>query len=76
MMKIDTLLLIQIIITFICIISILVYVNSIYRRTIQHFNDELLKHIFIEALRYLKKLNSKDYIVYEKYEIWRYCVYF
>lgn len=75
-MKIDTLLLMQIIITFICIISILVYVNSIYRKTIQHFNDEFLKNIFIEALRYLKKLNSKDYIVYEKYEIWRYCVHF
>jgi hypothetical protein len=76
MMKIDTLLLMQIIITFICVISILVYVNSIYRKTIQHFNDKFLKYISIEALGYLKKLNSKDYIVYEKYEIWRYCVHF
>ncbi|MBC2582274.1 hypothetical protein [Clostridium sp. DJ247] len=75
-MKTDALLIIQIILIFMCFVSIFAYVNAVYKRTIKHFNNKFSKYIFIEALRYLKKLDPKDYIVYEKYEIWRYCIHF
>jgi hypothetical protein len=75
-MKVDTLLIKQFISIFLCFIRVLVYVNSIYRKTVKHIYDKFIKCIFIEVLKYLKKINSKDYIVYEKYEIWRYCAHF
>lgn len=75
-MKIDILSIIQLILVFLCVIGVLVYVNSIYRKTIKYIYDKFVKCIFIEALKYLKKLNSKDYIAYEKYQIWRYYVHF
>ncbi|WP_368489012.1 hypothetical protein [Clostridium sp. BJN0013] len=75
-MKIDTLLIMQIIIIFLCALSILLYVNTIYRKSVSYFYDEYGKCSLIQILQYMKKLYPKDYLVYEKYRIWWYCVYF
>jgi hypothetical protein len=76
LMKIDTLLIMQIIIIFVCVLNILFYVNTIYRSTVSYFHDKYGKCILIQILQYIKKLYSKDYLVYEKYRIWWYFVYF
>ncbi|MFL0194222.1 hypothetical protein ACJDU8_01325 [Clostridium sp. WILCCON 0269] len=75
-MKIDTVLIIQIIMIFLCVASIMVYVRIIYRKTVSYFYDEYGRSSLIQILQYLKKLQPKDYLVYEKYKIWWYYVYF
>lgn len=76
LMKIDTLLIMQTIMIFLCVASIMVYVSTIYRKTVSYFYDEYGKSSLIQILQYLKKLHPKDYLVYEKYKIWWYYVYF
>lgn len=36
-------------------------------------NDTFIKTVFYNRLRYLYKLIPKQYFVFQKYDIWRYC---
>ncbi|MCY6370786.1 hypothetical protein [Clostridium ganghwense] len=61
------------------IVSFFMVAFSCIRCTIKEFKNKLfgcksIKNNAITIIGYLRKLVIKDYLSYEKYEIWRFCV--
>ncbi|WP_446899025.1 hypothetical protein ACSVC9_03780 [Clostridium sp. LBM24168] len=59
---------------FIYITMIFVGVAYIYESFKKVIESNIINSIVIQALGYIKKLSIDQYVCYEKYEIWRFCV--
>lgn len=71
-MKFDLANMIQIFIIISFVLSILSYAAYIYKEKINRVHNEILKQSYISIFQYLRKLNIKDFMSFEKYGIWRY----
>ncbi len=73
-MKFDILNFVQMILMFLCIVSIFsytIYSYKKYKLSINLNNIDVIKFVC-----YTKKLWVEDYEAYEKYGVWRFCVHF
>ncbi|MFL0269039.1 hypothetical protein [Candidatus Clostridium radicumherbarum] len=57
-------------------IGIITYTVAALKRSIKKFNYNIIKRIFTKSLDYSRLMKINDYISFEKYDIWRYCVHF
>lgn len=71
-MKFDIVNIIQFMLLFIFLAN-LFYIMMAFTQCRKNFNPSLVKNVHIEALDYGKNLTIKNYLCYEKYDIWRYC---
>jgi hypothetical protein len=60
----------------ICFTSIFSYAIYSYKNLKHKAEEKVTRDILIKWLKFIKKLLPKDYIIYEKYGIWRYLVRF
>ena len=67
---------IQLMFLVICITSIFSYAVYSYREFKHKAEEDVIKNILIMWFEFVKKLLPEDYIIYEKYGIWRYLVRF
>ena len=69
----DIINLIQILLFFICIASIFSYAIYSYRNIATKINFKYINYLFIQKLKYTRKLSIRDYSTFEKFDIWRFC---
>ena len=58
------------------LVGIITYAITYFKNHIKKFNYNFIKRIYTKYLDYSKLMTIKNYISYEKYDIWRYCVQF
>jgi ABC-type multidrug transport system fused ATPase/permease subunit len=58
------------------LVGIITYAITYFKNRIKKFNYNFIKRIYTKSLDYSRLMKIKDYISYEKYDIWRYCVQF
>lgn len=75
-MKADLISIIQIFLFLMFFIGIITYTVSAAKNFIRKFNYNIIKRIFTRSLDYSRLMIINDYISFEKYDIWRYCVHF
>ncbi|NMM64621.1 hypothetical protein HBE96_18605 [Clostridium sp. P21] len=68
--------LVQIVFLFICISSMFSYIVYSYKKYTKHVYIDICTAINTKAVKYIEKLHIEDYISFEKYDIWRFCVHF
>ena len=71
-MNFDLINLIQIMFLVICFTSIFSYAVYSYRNLKHKVEENATRNILIHWFEFIKRLLPEDYIVYEKYGIWRY----
>ncbi|WP_102399609.1 hypothetical protein [Haloimpatiens massiliensis] len=71
-MKFDTINIIQLVLLFIFLAN-LFYIAITLKQCKKNFNVSLIKNSYIKAVKYGKNLTIKNYLCYEKYDVWRYC---
>lgn len=71
-MNFDLINLIQIIFLLICVTSIFSYTVHSYKNLKHRIEENVKKNILIQWFEFIKRLLPEDYIVYEKYGVWRY----
>lgn len=72
-MKLDALNLINLILIVTSITLIFSYIKYSYKKNIYKIHNSVVYQKLSCALNYSKKLSPIDFLVFEKYEIWRYC---
>lgn len=75
-MKIDAFYVLQIMAIIICLSSIVIYGISTLKKDVRALSCRLIKYTFTKISSFLKLLIIEDYVSYEKYQIWRFCVHF
>ncbi|MGY0372960.1 hypothetical protein [Clostridium sp. JNZ J1-5] len=75
-MKIDTFYVLQIMTIIIFLSSMAIYGISILKKDVRALSCRLIKYTFTKISSFLKLLIIEDYVSYEKYQIWRFCVHF
>lgn len=75
-MRLNAFNLIQIVFLFICISTIFSYIVYSYKKYTKHIYIDICAAINRKAFRYIEKLHIEDYLAFEKYHIWRFCVHF
>ena len=58
------------------LVGIITYAITYFKNRIIKFKYNFIKRIYTKLLDYSRLMIIKDYISYEKYDIWRYCVQF
>lgn len=58
------------------LVGIITYAITYFKNSIKKFNYNFIKRIYTKSLDYSRLMRIKNYISYEKYDIWRYCVQF
>ena len=71
-MNYDLINLIQLMFLVICFTSIFSYAVYTYKNVNRKVKENVIRNILIQWLEFIKKLFPEDYIIYEKYGIWRY----
>lgn len=56
--------------------SIFSYAIYSIKQLVRNFNFQFVKKVYCKALNFRKLMMRKDYISFEKYEVWRFCVEF
>lgn len=56
--------------------SIFSYTIYSIKRLVRNFNFQSIKKVYCQALSFWKLMLRKDYVSFEKYEVWRFCVEF
>lgn len=56
----------------ICFASIFSYTVYYYRKFKHKTEENVTKNVLIQWLGFIKKVLPEDYIIYEKYGMWRY----
>ncbi len=67
---------IQVFFILIFLIGILTYTISSIKNYIKTVTYTLIKRPSVKALDYSRFMTISNYLCFEKYDIWRYCVYF
>ena len=58
------------------LIGIITYAITYFKNNIKTVNYNFIKKIYTKYLNYSRVMIIKNYISYEKYDVWRYCVEF
>ena len=66
----------QIFFVLMLLVGIITYAITYFKNRIIKFKYNFIKRIYTKLLDYSRLMIIKDYISYEKYDIWRYCVQF
>lgn len=61
---------------FVFFTSIFSYAIYSIKQLVRNFNFQFVKKVYCKALNFWKLMMRKDYISFEKYEVWRFCVEF
>lgn len=75
-MKLDALNMFQIIFILIFFMGIFYYALNTVKSFIKRFDYKFTRKIRSHLLDYSRHMIVKDYMTFEKYDIWRYCVHF
>ena len=75
-MKIEFIDMIQIFIILMFFVGVVICTITSIKKYIEKFTYDFIKRIPNKSLDYSRFLKIEDYISYEKYDIWRYCVHF
>ncbi len=75
-MKTEVMSMLQVFFILVFFIGIFYCAFSSIKSSVRKFNYNFVKRIYNDALDYLSNLTKKDYMAFEKYDIWRYCVHF
>lgn len=75
-MKLDFLNTLQIFFAVLFFMSIFWYVVNTVKSFILKLDYKIIRKLYTHALDYRRNLVIRDYISFEKYDIWRYCVHF
>lgn len=75
-MKADLISTIQILLVLTFLIGIITYTVISAKNSIKRFNHNFIKKFFTKSLDYSRLMVIENYISFEKYNIWRYCVHF
>lgn len=75
-MKADLISILHILLFLMFFIGIITYTVAAAKNSIKKFNYNIIKRIFTKSLDYSRLMKINDYISFEKYDIWRYCVHF
>ncbi|MCM0649168.1 hypothetical protein NBE98_12355 [Clostridium swellfunianum] len=75
-MKFDSLSMLHVMILVVFFAGILYTAINIAKTNIVKYQCRQLKGIYTCALDYSRTLVKKQYVCFEKYDIWRYCVHF
>lgn len=61
---------------FIFFTSIFSYAVYSIKQLVKHLNFQFIKKVYCQALSFWKSMLKRDYVSFEKYGIWRFCVEF
>lgn len=75
-MKAELITTINILFILIFFIRIVAYAITYFKSNVRRFNYNFVKKIYSNFLEFSKILMRKEYVSYEKYDVWRYCVRF
>lgn len=75
-MKVELINTIQLFLILVFLIGIINYAITYFNKYRKKLNYSIVKRIYIKFLDYSRIMTITDYISYEKYDIWRYCVQF
>jgi hypothetical protein len=73
-MKLDVISMLQMMLLIVFFAGILYCAFNIVKSKILKHQYSHLKSIYTKALDYTRSMTKKEYISFEKYDIWRYCV--
>ncbi len=68
--------LIQILFLFICISIMFSYIMHSYKKYTKHIYLDVYTAINTKTVKYIQNIHIEDYLSFEKYHIWRFCVHF
>lgn len=75
-MKSELINIMQIVFILMFIIGIITYAIILYKNRVRAANSSLVKKIYNMFLDFSRHMIIKDYVSFEKYDIWRYCAHF
>jgi hypothetical protein len=75
-MKAELITTINILFILILFVRIVAYAITYFKSNVRRFNYNFVKKIYSNFLEFSKILMRKEYVSYEKYDVWRYCVRF
>ncbi|MDS0526176.1 hypothetical protein NNC19_10830 [Clostridium sp. SHJSY1] len=75
-MKTELINIMQIVFVLMLLVGVITYAFTVYKNQIRNFNSNLIKKIYIMFLDFSRHMIIKNYVSFEKYDIWRYCVHF
>lgn len=75
-MKADLITTINILFVLLFFVGVVAYAITYYKNNIRRFHFKFVKQICSNLLEFSKIMMIEDYISYEKYDVWRYCVRF
>lgn len=75
-MKIELISAMQIIFVLLFFVGFITYTITSIKDSLKKFNYYITKRFYNKSLDYSRFMIIKNYISYEKYDIWRYCVHF
>lgn len=61
---------------FVFFTGIFCYVIHSIKQFVINFNFQFIKKTYCKALNFWKNMIIRDYVSFEKYEVWRFCVEF
>ncbi|OOM15745.1 hypothetical protein [Clostridium saccharobutylicum] len=72
-MKAELINIIQILFVLMFFIGVITYVITYFKSCIKKFEYKYIKKIYTKFLEYSRLMIIREYISFEKYDIWRYC---
>lgn len=75
-MKADLTNTLQILLMLMFVVGVITYTVTAAKNSLKRFNYPFIKRIFTRSLEYSRLMIIKNYISFEKYDIWRYCAHF
>lgn len=75
-MKAELITTINILFVLLFFVGVVAYAITYYKNNIRRFHFNFVKQIKSNLLEFSKIMMIEDYISYEKYDVWRYCVRF
>lgn len=73
-MDVDFINIVNFIAIFMCMAILIISAVHVYENCRKVFIRNIIGNILIQALVYFKRLSVDQYVCYEKYGIWRFCV--
>lgn len=75
-MKAELINIMQMLFILMFVVGIITYAITLLKSCIRKFNYNFIKKIYTMFLDYSRHMIIKNYVSFEKYDIWRYCVHF
>lgn len=75
-MKAELINILQLTFILLFLVGVITYTITSIKNDIKKLNYTFIKRFYTKSLDYSRFMIIKNYISYEKYEIWRYCVHF